>query len=140
MGPDVVALREVTEIVPGDPRNVEQRIAAFHGMGAATGVATFRNVPILAVIDYAAILGLETGLFNWLNLHWLCNRMLHRLNLWCLLRRSRPHLGGGVINIPLDVLPEPLFPPTELTVRAGALLNLYSLPARAKLVIMPQHG
>ena len=34
-----------------------------------------------------------------------------------------PILGGGVINIPLDVLPEPLFPPTELT-GAGALLEL----------------
>ena len=28
-----------------------------------------------------------------------------------------------MINIPLDVLPEPLFPPTELT-GAGALLEL----------------
>jgi hypothetical protein len=31
-----------------------------------------------------------------------------------------PIFGGGVINIPLDVLPDPLFPPTELT-DAGAL-------------------
>ena len=34
-----------------------------------------------------------------------------------------PILGGGVINIPLDVLPELLDPPTELT-GAGALSEL----------------
>jgi len=34
-----------------------------------------------------------------------------------------PIFGGGVISIPPDELPEPLFPPTELT-GAGALLEL----------------
>ena len=70
---------EVTEIVPGDPGNLEQRIAAFHGIGAAAGIAAFRNVPILTVIHYAAILGLNR-LFNWLNLCWLRHWALNWLD------------------------------------------------------------
>lgn len=85
-GTDVVSLCQIAEIVPGDPCNIEQRIAALHGIGAAAGIATFRNVPILTVIHYAAIFSLNR-LFHWLYLRRLRNWTLNRLDLRRLLRR-----------------------------------------------------
>lgn len=57
-GRDVVALRQIAEIIAGNPGDVEQRIAAFYGIGIAR-VTTFRNVLITAVVYDTAILRLN---------------------------------------------------------------------------------
>ena len=92
-GLNVVALRQVTKIVPGDPGDIKKRIAFFNGVRTATAVATFRNIPILAIVDNTSVFHLHGLLGDGLNMRRLCRRTLHRLNLRCLRSgRRRPHL------------------------------------------------
>ena len=86
---NVITLREVTEIVPGDPRDIKQRITTFNGVGTAAGVAAFRNIAILAVIDDMAVHRLNGLLCDGLDLRRLNGRTLYRLNLRLLRGRAK---------------------------------------------------
>lgn len=52
---NIVALRQVAEIIAGDPGNIKQRVAALDRISFAAAVAPFRDGVITAVIDYAAL-------------------------------------------------------------------------------------
>lgn len=86
-GRNTVSLGQIAEIVPGNPGDVKKRITLFHGVSTATRIATFRNIPILAIVYDSPIFHLH-GLFrDRLSLHGLRYRTLNGLNLRRLLRR-----------------------------------------------------
>ena len=86
-GRNTVSLGQIAEIVPGNPGDVKKRITLFHGVSTATRIATFRNIPILAIVYDSPIFHLH-GLFrDRLSLHGLRYRSLNGLNLRRLLRR-----------------------------------------------------
>ena len=70
-GCNAISLRQVTEIVPGNTGDIEQRITAFDRISISTGITTFRNIPILTIVNYTPILGLYR----------FADRVLHRSRL-----------------------------------------------------------
>ena len=58
-GRNVIALCEVTEIVPGNLGNIEKGIAFLNSIGTAARIATFRNVPILTVVHNTTVFHLH---------------------------------------------------------------------------------
>lgn len=84
---DATKYGQIAEIVPGNPGDVKKRITLFHGVSTAASIATFRNIPILAIVYNSPIFHLH-GLFrDRLSLHGLRYRTLNGLNLRRLLRR-----------------------------------------------------